>query len=202
MHMLKKWKLKSTQKWLWYGLMKIWLCNQKEGRLPKVDRDRHRESSHLPDFSETFAQTEHARTFTPQWPNTANELCPSFYVESPTTAAKINHAEPLQMLYERHRVHLTYQNPWFCISHKIPDNTSSHTSFLPKEKKITISVALVLPLRPSTIRSRSEISLVTNRSGRRVTSKKFSKLMSILQPLWSVPLITFLLPFWVHWLPP
>jgi hypothetical protein len=37
--------------------------------------------------------------------------------------------------HERHREHLTDQDPWFCISHKIPESTSSHTSFLPKTKK-------------------------------------------------------------------
>ncbi len=37
---------------------------KKEGRHPKVDRDRHKESSHLPHPSDTLAQTKRARTFT------------------------------------------------------------------------------------------------------------------------------------------
>jgi len=61
---------------------------KKEGRLPKVDRDRHRESSHLPDLSDTFAQTERTRTYTQQRHNTADDLFPSFQVGSHTTAAE------------------------------------------------------------------------------------------------------------------
>jgi len=57
--------------WGWFA------CNQK-GRDPKVDRDGHKESSHLPDPSDTPAQTECAQTFTQQRHNTADDLFPSF----------------------------------------------------------------------------------------------------------------------------
>jgi hypothetical protein len=53
---------------------------KKEGRHPKVDRDRHRESSHLPDPSDALAQTERAQTFAHQRDNIIDDPFSVCYV--------------------------------------------------------------------------------------------------------------------------